>query len=82
MNRNQYEIARRARIVAAVAEAYPDDTPDEQAGIVEDWIADELAEQYAEQAYERETFGEPEDTPCVQSCDFWGTGEGRYHGVI
>lgn len=33
-------------------------------------------------AEELQLFGGPEDTPCIQSADLWGTGEGRYHGVI
>lgn len=24
----------------------------------------------------------PGDTPCIQSANFWGTGEGQFHGVI
>ena len=35
-----------------------------------------------EAAQDREMFGYPEDTPCIQSADMWGTGEGQYHGVI
>lgn len=41
-----------------------------------------LARWEEEAAHECEQFGGPEDTPCLQSCDLWGTGEGRYHGVI
>ena len=37
--------------------------------LVEDWYAD-ATEEFRE------------DSPCLQSCDMWGTGEGRYHGVI
>jgi hypothetical protein len=28
---------------------------------------------------ERDT---PEDTPSLENCDDWGTGEGKYHGRI
>jgi hypothetical protein len=44
------------------------------ADILEDWARDA--------AHDRELCGEPEDSPCIESCDVWGTGEGRYHGVI
>lgn len=40
--------------------------------IMDGWICEARRE-----AAER---GEPEDTPCVEHCDDWGTGEGRYHG--
>jgi hypothetical protein len=44
--------------------------------------AGELVDQWrADEAHEREQQG-IEDTPCVQSADLHGTGEGRYHGVI
>ena len=48
---------------------------------------DELMHQWQREAAEdREIFGEPEDTPCIESgrdnCDDWGTGEGQYHGRI
>jgi hypothetical protein len=34
--------------------------------------------------WEREAaeYDTPEDSPSLESCDRWGTGEGRYHGVI
>ena len=81
-NRNQREVARRARIVATIERDYPDETPAERAAMVEDWIADELFEEAADLAESRELCGYPQDTPCLQSCDMWGTGEGRFHGVI
>jgi len=77
MNRNQYEVARRARIVAEVARQYPDDNQEEQAAIVEDWIDDELQAEAEDHAEYLENI---EDTPCLQSCDDWGTGEGQFHG--
>ena len=50
------------------------DLADALSEIIDDWNA--------EASYERETFGEPEDTPCIENCDDWGTGEGRFHGRI
>lgn len=51
--------------------------------------AEQLAESAADilDGWERDAAEEHqhdgiEDTPCIESCDFWGTGEGRYHGVI
>lgn len=82
LNQNQREVARRARIVAEVARCYPDETAAEQAAMVEDRIADELHDEAVEMAEWRELHGDREDTPCIASCDMWGTGEGRYHGVI
>lgn len=49
---------------------------------VADWVADALAEAEQQAAEDRELYGIPEDTPSVQNADLWGTGEGRYHGVI
>ena len=61
---------------------FPDATPDELAEaaieILEDWRA--------EAKRDREEFGDPEDTPCLEpgrdNCDDWGTGEGQFHGRI
>ncbi len=37
-------------------------------------------------ARDREMFGEPVDTDCIEdgrdNCNDWGTGEGRFHGRI
>ncbi len=49
---------------------------------IEERVRDGMAEAERQQAEDRERFGYPEDTPCVQSCDFYGTGEGQYHGVL
>lgn len=57
-------------------------TEGERVGFVSDWVADAISEAQKQAAEERELYGTPEDTPCVQSADLWGTGEGRYHGVI
>ncbi len=47
---------------------------------ISEGMADVLREWAADAALDRELYGEPDDTPCLQSCDDWGTGEGRYHG--
>lgn len=49
---------------------------------VEDFVADGIADAEYELACERQAFGETEDTPCIQSADIWGTGEGQYHGMM
>lgn len=64
--------------IDAVRQDYPDMTVDE----LRDEAADMLAGWEAERADHVMLFGAPEDTPCLQSADLWGTGEGRYHGVI
>lgn len=46
-----------------------DELDDQVSQIVDDWYAD-ATEEFRE------------DSPCLQSCDMWGTGEGRFHGVI
>lgn len=57
-------------------------TDADRGSFVTDWVSDALSEAEQEAAEERELFGAPEDTPCLQSADLWGTGEGRYHGII
>ena len=54
----------------------------ERSACVADWVAEALAHAEREAAEDREIYGHPEDTPCLQSCDMWGTGEGQFHGVI
>ena len=60
---------------AIVRRRFPDidqEGLDEQVqDILSDWSADA-----AEDAAMRE------DTPCIQSADLWGTGEGQFHGII
>jgi hypothetical protein len=72
---NALTVAQRA--LALAARRNPDATAEElmesAVDIIMDWRRDD--------AEEREHRG-VEDSPCLQSCDFWGTGEGRYHGVI
>lgn len=79
MNRNRYEIARRDRIVARVNRDYPDHTPEDRGMMVEELIEEELRLEAVDRADYLENI---EDTPCVESADIWGTGEGRYHGII
>lgn len=75
--------AQRARIEAEIrAHALDDDTEAEIQAMVEDEIAEEDCEAARELAEHRELHGYPDDTPCIQSCNDWGTGEGQYHGRI
>lgn len=45
-----------------------------------------LLEWVRDAAVDREMFGEPEDTPCIEAgvhnCNDYGTGEGQFHGRI
>ena len=52
----------------------PDLLEEEIDAVLEDWAGDV--------AHDLSVFGEPEDTPSVENCDDWGTGEGQYHGRI
>ena len=79
MNRNQYEIARRARVVAKVERDYPGHAPEVRAAIIEEMIDEELRQEAADRAEYLENI---EDSPCIESADLWGTGEGRFHGII
>ena len=52
-----------------------------------DEAVDELLNDWAAQsAHDREAFGEPQDTYCLEAgrdnCNDWGTGEGQFHGRI
>lgn len=49
---------------------------------VDQAVLEEVERAQRDAAEERELFGGPEDTPCIQSADLWGMGEGRHHGVI
>lgn len=83
MNRNQYEIARRARITLEVrASVQPGESEETILQLVEEWIEDELRDEAADAAADREFYGDPYDTPCLDGfhCDDAGTGEGRFHG--
>jgi hypothetical protein len=65
-----------------VADGIEVDSPANRKQFVEDRVHDALQDAEADAAHDREVFGIPEDSPCIQSCDFYGTGEGQYHGVI
>lgn len=56
--------------------------PDLSGADLDEAVDEVLLDWAAEAAHDREVYGEPDDTPCLESCDQWGTGEGRYHGVI
>jgi hypothetical protein len=77
-----------ARLAAEAAASFDQDLaagvsePHERESYIEAWVSDGLADAEYEAAEEREAFGLPEDTPSLQSADLWGTGEGRYHGII
>lgn len=45
-------------------------------------VSDEVSEAEYAAACDRAEMGISEDSPCIQSADLWGTGEGRYHGVL
>lgn len=64
--------------LAAAARRNPTAPPED----LLEWAADILDDWECDAAHDREVFGEPEDTPALQSADLWGTGEGRYHGII
>jgi hypothetical protein len=65
------EAIARLRFMGETA-ATEDEIAEEMEDVLFDWAADA--------ALDRELYGEPGATPCIQSCDTWGTGEGRYHG--
>lgn len=69
----QYRLAREH-----VLRRSPDIDPD----LLEEEIDQLLDDWRVESAQDRDLYGEPEDTPTVENCDDWGTGEGRYHGRI
>jgi len=68
----------QARAMAQVRREFPDATQSElmiyAAELENEWAIDA--------AWERDMYGIPEDTPCLTNADLWGTGEGRYHGVM
>lgn len=85
MDAVRYALKIRPRIESEMrADAYEGQYADERAfqAAVDDVVADEVVDAQYEAAHERELFGLPEDTPCIQSADIWGTGEGQYHGFI
>lgn len=68
----------RKRALDQAKRECPNGTSEDHAMIVMDL----LSEWEFEAACDRDEAGIPEDTHCIQSADFWGTGEGRYHGVM
>ncbi|MFN9470903.1 hypothetical protein [Acidovorax sp.] len=85
MNSVQYALRIRPRIEREMrAEAEEGEFANEDAfqAAVDAAVQDEVAEAERDAAQEREMFGGPEDTPSIQSADLYGTGEGRYHGLI
>ena len=60
--------------------------PGQPAEELDDEVNDILSNWEAESASDREMFGEPEDSPCLEggrdNCDNYGTGEGQFHGRI
>lgn len=79
MNRNQFEVARRVRIVAQIAREFPASTEEDRAQYVEEAIEEELQMEAEDRAEHLESI---EDSPSLQSANLWGTGEGKYHGII
>lgn len=57
-------------------------TSEEDLARLDGYITETLADWKLEAACERDERGIPEDSPSIQSADLFGTGEGRYHGVI
>lgn len=53
-----------------------------QFGPIEQVVLDEEANHIVDDWYADATEEFREDTPCVEHCDDWGTGEGRFHGRI
>ncbi len=45
-------------------------------------VQEEVAQAEQDAAQEAEMYGDHEDSPSIQSADLYGTGEGRYHGLI
>jgi hypothetical protein len=85
MSAVRYALKIRPRIEREMREStYEGEYASEEAfqRAVNDAVADAVSDAEYDAACEREAFGYPEDTPCLQSADLWGTGEGQYHGVI
>ncbi len=66
-------------VMAAAIRAAARRNPGATAAELADEAIEILNEWRADAAHERESI---EDTPRLESCDRWGTGEGRYHGVV
>ena len=69
--------------LAEVLRQYPHlSEPDTDPADVESAIQEQICEWGIDAAEHREIYGTAEDSPSIEHCDRWGTGEGRYHGVI
>ncbi|MBS1833483.1 MAG: hypothetical protein JST65_12240 [Acidobacteria bacterium] len=62
----------RADLMRDGDEFTEDDVVSAATDIYNEWEADA--------AWERQEFGDHDDTPSLATCDDAGTGEGRYHG--
>lgn len=84
MSHTKFVIRETQKANAAFNEAMRTGLYDEaeRNSYVETWVEEALLAAEQEVAEYREMFGGPEDTPCIQSADTWGTGEGQFHGVI
>jgi hypothetical protein len=83
MSAVRYALKIRPRIEREMREsAYEGEYASEEAFqlAVNDAVADAVSDAEHDAACEREAFGCPEDSPCLASCNDWGTGEGQYHG--
>lgn len=85
MNTARYALKIRPRVEREMRESaydgeYADEAEFQKA--VNEAVLDEVRDAEYDAACERDAFGAPEDSPCLQSADAWGTGEGRHHGVI
>lgn len=63
------------KLLEASGDSFDDDDVAETA-------SDLLAEWECDAAQDRMLNGIPEDTPCIQSANLYGTGEGQFHGII
>jgi hypothetical protein len=77
-------MATAKQLVVAREEAIARLRAQGEAAATEQEIGEEMAtvlgEWAADAALDRELYGEPDETSSIESCDTWGTGEGRYHG--
>ena len=85
MDSERYALRIRPRVERELrAKAEEGEFPTESAfqAAVDERVMEEVTDAQADAAAEREMYGGPEDTATVQSADIWGTGEGRYHGLM
>lgn len=85
MNAEKYAQRIRPRIERELrAESVDGDYPNEDTfqAAVDAAVQEEVAQAEQDAAQEAEMYGDREDSPSIQSADLYGTGEGRYHGLI